>query len=146
MIDLSAYASLFATAFIAATLFPLQSEVLFAGLVVSREFSPVLLLAAASVGNVGGSTVNWALGRSIEKYRKSRWFPVSEAGLARAQRHYQKYGKWTLLLSWLPVIGDPLTLVAGVMREPLLVFLSLVAAAKVGRYVAIMLTIDAWMR
>jgi membrane protein YqaA with SNARE-associated domain len=54
--------------------------------------------------------------------------------LEQAQRWYAKYGKWSLLLSWAPVIGDPLTVVAGVMRERLVVFVALVAVAKVGRY------------
>ena len=81
-----------------------------------------------------GSVINWLLGRGIERFRDRRWFPANEAALARAQGWYQRYGKWSLLLSWAPVIGDPLTVIAGVMREPLPVFLLLVTIAKVGRY------------
>jgi membrane protein YqaA with SNARE-associated domain len=89
------------------------------------------------VGNIAGSTINWQLGRSIERLRDRRWFPVKPAALERAGRWYHRYGRWTLLLSWTPVIGDPLTMVAGVMREPLRSFLVIVAIAKTGRYVVI---------
>lgn len=81
-----------------------------------------------------GSVVNWVLGRWIEHFKEKPWFPVKAASLAHAQAWYSRYGKWSLLLSWAPVIGDPLTVVAGVMREPFPVFLVLVTLAKVGRY------------
>jgi membrane protein YqaA with SNARE-associated domain len=92
------------------------------------------LIAVASVGKVLGSVVNWLLGRSLERFRDRRWFPASPAALERAQRAYQKWGKWSLLLSWAPFIGDPLTVVAGVLREPLPMFVLLVTMAKAGRY------------
>ena len=81
-----------------------------------------------------GSVVNWFLGRGIERFSGQRWFPVSEAALAKAQRWYRRYGKWSLLPSWMPVIGDPLTVVAGHMRESFPTFLLIVAFAKVARY------------
>ena len=74
------------------------------------------------------------LGRSIEHFRHKRWFPVSESKLEKAQQSYQRYGHWSLLLSWAPIIGDPLTLVAGIMREPLWRFFLIVTLAKGGRY------------
>ncbi|GAA5072028.1 YqaA family protein [Lysobacter panacisoli] len=130
------YLGLFAAAFVAATLLPAQSEGLLAGLVVAG-YVPWLLVLVASVGNVLGSTVNWFLGREVMRFADRRWFPVKPAQLARAQAWYARYGKWSLLLSWMPIIGDPLTLAAGVMREPLRVFLVLVAVAKVARYVVV---------
>lgn len=133
MSELAVYAGLFTAAFIAATLLPMQSEAALVGLLLSG-YSPWLLLAVASAGNVLGSVINWLLGRGIERFRDRRWFPANEAALIRAQRWYQRYGKWSLLLSWAPIIGDPLTVIAGVMREPLPVFLLLVGIAKVGRY------------
>lgn len=99
--------------------------------------SVLVLLAVASVGNTLGSIVNWFLGRSIEKFRGRRWFPVGEEALERSSRWYRKYGKWTLLLSWMPLFGDALTVVAGVLREPLLPFMTLVFIAKTGRYVVL---------
>ncbi len=144
MSDSLAYAGLFLTAFIAATLLPLQSEAALVGLLLA-DYSPWLLIGVASAGNILGSIINWLLGRWIERFRHKRWFPVSEAGLVRAQRWYQKYGKWSLLLSWVPVLGDPLTLVAGVLRERFAVFLLLVSVAKIGRYLALAAITLAWV-
>lgn len=130
---LIAYLGLFAAAFIAATLLPAQSEGVLVALLLAG-YVPWLLVLVASVGNVLGSTVNWWIGREVTRFADRRWFPVKPAALARAQAWYARYGRWTLLLSWMPVIGDPLTLAAGVMREPLRVFLPLVALAKTTRY------------
>ena len=119
MWDLPAYLGLFIAAFGAATLLPLQSEAVLVGLLLTSDYSIAALLLVATAGNVLGSAVNWVLGRYIERYRNRRWFPLSEEKLGRAQRAYHRYGRWSLLLSWVPVIGDPLTMIAGVMREPL---------------------------
>ena len=137
MIDLAAYAGLFASAFIAATIFPMQSDALLVGLVLSDRYSLAGLLLAASVGNTLGAVLNWLLGRSIEKFRTRSWFPASEDRLEKAQAWYRKYGKWSLLLSWLPIAGDAITVVAGVLREPLPTFLVLVFVAKAFRYVVL---------
>lgn len=140
MTDLFAasYPALFAVALLAATLFPAQSELLLAAMAVSGRYDPALLLAVATAGNVLGSIVNWALGRFLEAQRGARWFPVSETALARAERLYARWGSWTLLLSWLPVIGDPLTLVAGMLRTPFARFVLLVTIAKAGRYLVVL--------
>ena len=137
MISLAVYASLFGVAFIAATVFPLQSEAALIALLLNGQQPVWALIAVASVGNVLGSVVNWVLGRGIERFRDKRWFPASPAALERAQRAYQKWGKWSLLLSWAPFIGDPLTVMAGVLREPLPMFVLLVTMAKVSRYVTL---------
>lgn len=131
---LAAHAGLFLSAFGAATLLPLQSEAVLVGLLLGGQYSVWTLLLAASLGNVLGSLVNWVLGRGVERWRDRRWFPVSAQTLEKAQARYRRFGSWSLLLSWAPVIGDPLTLIAGVMREPLWRFLLLVTLAKVGRY------------
>ncbi|MFV3131635.1 YqaA family protein [Niveispirillum sp. KHB5.9] len=137
MIDPGAYAGLFLAALIAATILPAQSEAVLVGLLMTGDYSPWLLVLVASLGNILGSVLNWLLGRGIERFRDRRWFPVKAAALERAQGWYRRYGKWSLLLSWAPVIGDPLTVAAGVMREPFPVFLSIVTAAKVGRYLVL---------
>ncbi len=136
MSDVAVYAGLFLAALAAATILPMQSEAVLAGLLLSG-YTPWLLLTVASVGNVLGSVINWLLGRGIERFRDRRWFPANAAQLDRAQRWYQRYGRWSLLLSWVPIIGDPLTVIAGVMREPLPMFLLLVTIAKVGRYLVL---------
>lgn len=137
MIDFGAIAGLFFAALAAATILPLQSEAALVALVLSGRYSIWLLVAVASLGNVLGSIVNWLIGRGIERYRDRSWFPVTPAALQRAQIWYRRYGKWSLLLSWAPVVGDPLTVVAGLAREPFPVFLLLVTIAKVGRYVVL---------
>lgn len=137
MSALTAYTALFSAAFLAATIFPAQSEAALAALLVAGEHPAGVLIAVASVGNVLGSVVNWVLGRGLERFKDRRWFPASPAALARAQGWYQRYGKWSLLASWAPFVGDPLTVMAGVMREPFPVFLVLVTIAKVGRYLVL---------
>ena len=130
----STYFGLFAAAFGAATLLPLQSEALLVGLLVYGEYPPWALIAVATAGNVLGSAVNWLLGRYIERWRGKRCFPVSNEQLRRAERGYHQYGRWSLLLSWVPIIGDPLTVVAGILREPFWSFMVIVLLAKLGRY------------
>jgi membrane protein YqaA with SNARE-associated domain len=134
MTDLIVYVGLFVTAFVAATILPMQSEAALVGLVLTDAYPVWALIAVASLGNVLGSVANWLLGRGVERFRSRRWFPVKPAALDRAQNWYRRYGKWSLLLSWVPIIGDPLTVVAGVLREPFPIFLLLVTFAKVGRY------------
>ncbi|WP_339906301.1 YqaA family protein [Pseudomonas guineae] len=134
MLTLSAYLGLFLSALGAATLLPLQSESVLVALLLSGTYVPWILVAIASAGNVLGALLNWLLGRYLEHFRHKAWFPVSEARLQQAQRGYARYGRWSLLLSWVPVIGDPLTLVAGVMRERVWIFLLIVSLAKTARY------------
>lgn len=124
-------------AFAAASVLPMQSEPVFVGLILTGKFSLPMLLAVASVGNTLGSILNWFLGRGIERFRNQRWFPVSEKALERSSRWYRRYGKWSLLLSWMPLFGDALTVIAGVLREPLLTFTILIFIAKTGRYVVL---------
>lgn len=142
---LAAYGSLFLAAFAAATFFPFQSEALLVALLVSDTYSVVLLLLVATAGNVLGSVVNWYLGRYIEKFRYRRWFPFKQASLEKAQRHYHRWGRWSLLMSWAPFIGDPLTLIAGIMREPFRSFVLIVTIAKLGRYIITALLTFGWL-
>lgn len=133
MNDLAILGGLFAIAFVAATILPAQSEAALVGLLVADMQSPVLLVAVASLGNILGAVVNWALGRGIERFRDRRWFPVSQKSLDRATGWYRKCGRWSLLLSWAPIGGDALT----VLREPLWSFVVLVTIAKTARYVVL---------
>ena len=137
MDDLPALGALFASAFVAATIVPAQSEAVLVAMLATGASSPWLLVAVASVGNVLGAVVNWLLGRGIERYRDRPWCPASASQLDRATRWYRRWGRWSLLLSWLPIGGDALTVVSGVLREPLWSFLLLVTVAKTGRYVAV---------
>ena len=139
MSDLVAYSGLFLSALIAATILPLQSEAVLTALLVAGNQSAFLLLAVASVGNVLGAVINWAIGRSLDKLRGRFWTKQDPKALIRATEWYHRWGKWSLLLSWAPFIGDPLTAVAGVLREPILPFLIIVTIAKTGRYIALYL-------
>lgn len=130
---------LFIAAFGAATLLPLQSEAVLLALFAQDVYAVWLLILVASLGNILGSCVNWYLGLKIEHFKAKKWFPVSETKLLQAQNIYQKYGFWSLLLSWAPIIGDPLTLIAGLMKESFLKFLLMVTLAKTGRYVCVYL-------
>ena len=144
MTEFAVYAGLFLGAFAAATVLPFSSEAALVGLLLAG-YPPWLLLTVASAGNVAGSGLNWLLGRFIEHYRDKPWFPVSDRALERAQGWYAHYGRWSLLLSWAPVVGDPLTFVAGIMREPLATFLLLVAIAKITRYAVLTALTLGWM-
>ena len=135
--DLAAYFGLFGAAFLAATILPAQSEAVLAMMILAERYPLAILIGIASLGNVLGSVVNWALGRGIEHYRDRRWFPVSPAQLEKAEGWYRRYGKWSLLASWVPIVGDPLTVVAGVLRVPLPTFVALVTIAKAGRYLVL---------
>ena len=137
MNDLAILGGLFAIAFVAATIFPAQSEAALVGLLVAGTHSPVLLVTVASFGNVLGAVVNWALGRGVERFSDRKWFPVGQQSLDWATRWYRKWGRWSLLLSWAPLGGDALTVAAGVLREPLWSFVVLVTIAKVARYIVL---------
>ena len=140
-----AYGGLFIAAFLAATILPAQSEAGLAALILASPASVTLLVATASLGNILGSVANWYLGRGINRFTGKPWFPTTEDQLLRATSWYQRYGRWSLLLSWVPFIGDPLTVVAGIMREPLLRFLLIVGLAKTGRYIVVALLALQWL-
>ncbi len=137
MIEFTTYAGLFLVAFLAATLLPAQSEVGLAALIISDTHSTPLLILAATAGNTLGSVANWLLGRGVDRFHKRPWFPIRPDKLEYAVNWYHRYGRWSLLLSWMPVIGDPITLAAGVLREPLISFLALVLIAKLSRYLVV---------
>lgn len=134
--EFAVYCGLFLVSFAAATILPMQSEAVLAGLLMA-DYRPWPVVTVASFGNVLGSAANWLLGRGVERFRHQRWFPVSAEKLDRAGAWYRRYGHWSLLLSWVPVIGDPLTVAAGIMKEPFLRFVIIVAVAKIGRYLAV---------
>ena len=134
MLELS---GLFIAAFLSATLLPGSSEAALAALLVSERSGVVDALIVATIGNTLGSCVNWGLGLFVTRWRGSRFFPVKDKDFDRYCALYQKYGLWSLLASWVPIIGDPLTVMAGVFKTPLRVFVPIVAFAKLVRYVAV---------
>lgn len=131
------YLILFISALGAATLLPLQSEAVLLTLLYQHSYSVFWLLTVASVGNILGSCINWWLGLKVEVFKDKKWFPVSISQLAKAQTSYQRYGFWALLFSWVPIIGDPITVLAGVLKEKFWRFFLMVSLAKTGRYLFI---------
>ena len=130
---LEGYLGLFLVAFLAATLLPAYSEVLFVGLL-AAGYDPWALWAWATVGNTLGAAVNWLLGRYLLHYQDRSWFPFKPDTLGLAQGWFQRYGVWSLLLSWAPIVGDSLTFIAGLMGVRFSLFLLLTALGKGARY------------
>jgi len=144
MTPFAAYATLFVSAFTSATLLPGSSEAVLLGFLVASIGDPVTLVFVALAGNLLGSLVSFGMGRYAAQFRERRWFPVSPAQYARAEAWYARYGRWTLLMAWVPVIGDPLTVVAGAMRAQLLFAIVLIGLGKFGRYVFVAGSYTVW--
>lgn len=128
--------TLFATAFLAATILPFYSEVLLFALLEAGG-DPAVLVTVATIGNTLGAVVNWVLGRFLLHFQDRRWFTFSRDQVQKAQWWFQRYGVWSLLLAWMPVGGDALTLIAGIMKVRLSLFLVLVGIGKGLRYVSV---------
>jgi len=131
------YLSLFVISFLAATILPLSSELTLAGLIATSSYDNLLLLIVASLGNILGSAVNWILGFYSRNLSKKRWFPFKDKQIENSSKWFNKFGKWSLLFAWVPIIGDPLTLVAGLLRVKFVEFLILVTIGKISRYLII---------
>ncbi len=128
------YLSLFAISFLAATILPFSSEFTLAGLIATSNYDNLLLLIVASFGNVLGSVVNWTLGFYSRNLTTKKWFPFKDKQIENSSKWFSKFGKWSLLFSWVPVIGDPLTLAAGLLRVKFIEFVILVTIGKFSRY------------
>ena len=128
---------LFVTALVAATLIPVSSEAVLGALSAAPRADIWWLVAVASVGNTLGAAINWVLGRACLRWRERRWFPIKPAALDRATDRFNRFGTCSLLFAWLPVVGDPLTFAAGVLRVNFWLFVVLVAIGKTARYAVI---------
>ena len=128
------YTSLFIISFLAATILPLSSELTLAGLIATNNYNNLLLLITASIGNILGSIVNWTLGFYSRNLTSMKWFLFKDEQIKRSSHWFNKFGKWSLLFAWVPIIGDPLTLAAGLLRVKFTEFLILVSIGKVFRY------------
>jgi membrane protein YqaA with SNARE-associated domain len=133
-------AILFLSAFAASTILPMSSELVLGALAVAGTSEVWLLLAVATAGNTLGAVVNWGIGRYAATWR-TRLPSLDDAKFERACRWFNRWGIWSLLLSWLPVVGDPLTLVAGVLRTPFVPFALFVLVGKAARYLLVLLIV-----
>lgn len=129
-------------AFVAATLLPAQSEAVFLGLLATKSADPLALFLTASLANTAGSIVNWWLGWLIARHGVEK-LPArlrpDPARFAQAQAFFSRFGWPSLLLAWLPIVGDPLTFVAGTLNYPPGRFIALVLLGKAGRYAVLWL-------
>ena len=137
MTEANAFLGLFLSSFLAATLIPAQSELGLGYLVIDTNYSMALLITIASLGNTAGATINWFLGQGIAGSLARLEKIQTSTRYSTLINWYEKYGQWTLLLSWAPFIGDPITVIAGILKVPLKTFLLIVALAKTSRYIII---------
>ena len=135
------YLSLFALSFFVATIIPFASEAYLISLIISNKHNILLLLISASLGNILGSVFNWTCGYYSNYIIKKKWLPIKQKKIDKASFFFKKYGKWSLLLGWVPFIGDPITFVAGTLKYPFFPFLFLVSIGKIGRYLVVYLLI-----
>ena len=131
------YLSLFFLSFFVATIIPFGSEAYLAALIIQNQYNLPLLLFSASIGNILGSVFNWICGYYSGYFIKKKWFPIKQKKIDKASLFFSRYGKWSLLLGWIPFLGDPITFVAGSLRYSFLPFLLLVSIGKVGRYIVV---------
>lgn len=130
------YIGLFIASFLAATILPLSSEVVLSALL-ANGLPPTSLVIIATIGNVLGSLTNYALGYWASLGLVKKWLKLSEEEFVSAEQRFKKYGVLSLFFAWVPIIGDPLTVMAGILRIRLLWFVILVTAGKLTRYIVI---------
>ena len=135
---MNGYFGLFSSALLAATILPFSSEAVLAGLLAAGGYDYALLWLVATAGNTLGAVVNSVLGRWRVHWQHKKWFPFKSDDLEKADRWFSKWGVWSLLLSWVPIIGDPITFAAGFLRVHFGLFFALVLIAKGGRYAAVL--------
>ena len=135
------YLSLFTISFLAATILPFSSELMLASMLSIENYNRTLLITFSSLGNILGSVFNWVLGFYFVKLQNKKWFPFNQEQISKSSQWFEKYGKWSLLFAWVPIIGDPLTFVAGTMKTKFFIFLILVGIGKISRYLFISLLV-----
>ncbi|MFK5975727.1 MAG: YqaA family protein [Sulfurovum sp.] len=126
------YLSLFVVAFLSATLLPLGSEALLI-YDISQNYSIYILWIVATLGNSLGSILNYIIGYRGEEYLEQKGY-LTPKKMQNARGFFDRYGGWTLLLSWMPIVGDPLTFIAGVLKYNFRLFVLIVFIAKGFRY------------
>ena len=131
---MTAYFLLLLISFLAATILPLSSELALASLLITGKYNSFVLIGTASLGNILGSVFNWLLGFYLFKFLNKKWLPFKENQINVASKRFSKFGVWSLLFTWVPIIGDPLTFIAGILKINFLLFLFLVAVGKISRY------------
>ncbi|AEF55363.1 YqaA family protein [Marinomonas posidonica] len=132
------YISILIVSFLSATILPLGSEALLLFYTAQEANSLLLLWCWATMGNSLGAMTNWLLGTYLTRFEGRRWFPVDKKRRVKAEYYFNRYGVWSLLFTWLPIIGDGIAIAAGVFRTSLWYFIPLVVLGKAGRYALIL--------
>ncbi|WP_012069180.1 YqaA family protein [Marinomonas sp.] len=132
------YLFIFLVSFLSATILPLGSEGLLLYYANDATLSVFHLWIWASLGNTLGGLTNWFLGLYLVRFEHKKWFPMKASTRQKAELFFNKYGIWSLLFTWLPVVGDGIALVSGVLRTPIWYFLPLVLIGKAARYALIL--------
>jgi membrane protein YqaA with SNARE-associated domain len=132
------YLFIFLVSFLSATILPLGSEGLLLYYANDATLSVFYLWIWASLGNTLGGLTNWFLGLYLVRFEHKKWFPMKASTRQKAEFFFNKYGIWSLLFTWLPVVGDGIALVSGVLRTPIWYFLPLVLIGKAARYALIL--------
>ncbi|RCX03482.1 membrane protein YqaA with SNARE-associated domain [Marinomonas foliarum] len=133
------YLSVFLVSFFSATILPMGSEGILLYYASDASLSIFLLWSLASLGNTLGGLTNWLLGRYLIRFEGAKWFPISATSRQKAEHFFNRYGMVSLLFTWLPIVGDGIALVSGVLRTPIWYFLPLVLIGKAARYALILL-------
>jgi membrane protein YqaA with SNARE-associated domain len=136
---------MFTASLIAGTFLPFlpgSSELVLGGFLSAGQGEPWMLVLAATAGNLVGAVINYVIGHFVSDLAGRRWFPVTEAQMQRASDRFNRYGVWILLMTWLPLIGDIITVVAGLLRTNFKIFIVLVTIGKLFRYIAIAVGFD----
>jgi len=131
------YISIFFLSFLAATIIPFSSEVGLISYMALGKFNNELLLIFVSFGNILGSCVNYILGLYIIKFQTKSWFPFKDNQILKATNWFDRFGVYSLFFAFLPIVGDPLTLIAGIFRVSFIKFIILVSLGKILRYLLI---------
>ncbi|MBF0235634.1 MAG: DedA family protein [Desulfamplus sp.] len=134
------YAGLFICSFLAATLLPLGSEIVLT-ILLAGDYSPFLLLGIATAGNVIGSLVNYVVGIRGGNWIMTNMFRLSDIEIASAESRFRRYGNGVLLFAWVPVVGDPITVVAGILKTNIWLFILFVTLGKFLRYLVVTITV-----
>lgn len=124
---------LFGLCFLASTIIPFPSEATLLFFLNSGSYSPVTILIVASLGNCLGGSTNYLLGYYGRKILAKKQFVRSESMV-------QRYGFWTALFSWLPIIGDPLLVVLGIYKVSFWKTMTLMCFGKIARYLVVFWT------
>ena len=142
MSAIEVYSSLFISSFLSSTLLPGHSELTLTAFIILKKYPVIYLILFASIGNILGSILNWCIGYYLTNLKNKKWFPIKKLQLERGISWFSSYGKYCLLFSWVPFVGDPLTVVAGILRIRLFTFIIFVSIAKVFRYVMVVLILQ----